>query len=182
MTKSENKLSKKSNHIDPLDTLGSVYEDMYESIVDSLQTAKNKTAPQLLEWISEAKQKAIELDELTDEDAKKLGLWLKRDFDDMLHYLSETEGELKEWLGFEVTLLKSTLIQKMLEAADKTTLELLRMKDNIHQPSTYHTGELTGPGTLVCDNCQEILNFYKAGKIPPCPKCSSTEYHRILID
>ncbi len=172
----------KHTHDDPLDSLGAVYEKMYERVAESLHNAKDKTAPQLREWIAEAKHKAIELDELTDEDAKKLGVWLKRDFDDMLHYLTETEGELKEWLGFEVTFLKSAFVQKLLETADKTTLELLRMKENIHQPSSYHTGELTGPGSLICDECQEILHFHKAGRIPPCPKCNSTKYHRILID
>ncbi len=172
----------KPEHIDPLDTLGAVYETMYEHVVDRLHKAKDKTAPQLREWIAEAKHKAEELDELTDDDAKKLASWLKRDFDDMMHHLSETEGELKEWLGFEASLFKTALLEKLLEAADKTTVELLRMKENIHQPSTYHTGEFTGPGSLICDECQEILHFHQSGKIPPCPKCNSTMYHRILTD
>lgn len=175
----------KPEHIDPLDTLGAVYETMYEHVVNRLHKVKEAAtdkAPQLQEWIAEARHKAEELDELTDEDAKKLANWLKRDFDDMMHHMSETEGELKEWLGFEATLFKSTLLEKLLEAADKTTVELLRMKENIHQPSTYHTGELTGPGSLICDECQEILHFHQSGKIPPCPKCNSTMFHRILID
>ena len=182
MSKSDNKSSKGTGHVDPLDTLGAVYEDMYERIADSLKTAKDKTAPQLREWIAEAKQKANEVEEITEEDAKQLATWLKRDFEDMLHYLSETEGELQEWLGFETVLLKTTLIQSLLDVADKTTVELLRMKENAHKPSDYHTGELTGPGSLICDECQEILHFHKTGRIPPCPKCNSTLYHRILID
>ncbi len=182
MAKTEHKSTSQPDHADPLDSLGAIYEDMYERVVDRFHKAKDKTAPQLLDWITEAKHKAMELDELTDEDAKKLTIWLKRDFDDMLHHLSETEAELEEWLGFEATLFKSTLIQKLLDVADKTTLELLRMKENIHQPSSYHTGEITGPGTLICDECQEILHFHQSGRIPPCPKCNSIRFHRILIE
>ena len=173
---------KKPDHVDPLDTLGAVYENMYERVAESLHKAQDKTAPLLHDWIEEAKHKAVELDELTEEDAKKLTEWLKRDFDDMMHYLSETESEMKDWLGFETSFIKSLIIQKLLDTADKTTVELLRMKENAHQPSSYHTGEITGPGTLICDECQEKLHYYKAGRIPPCPKCNATKYHRIQID
>ncbi len=172
----------KPDHIDPLDSLGAIYEKMYESVAESLHTAHDKTLPLLHEWIDEARDKAVELDELTEEDAKKLTEWLKRDYNDIVHYVAETEGELEEWLGFEATLIKSTIIQKLLETADKTTVELLRMKDNAHLPTSYHTGELTGPGTLICDECQERLHFHKTGRIPPCPRCNATLYHRIQID
>lgn len=167
---------------DPLDALGAVYENMYESVAESLHNAKDKTAPLLHDWVEEAKNKAVELDQLTEEDAKQLVEWLKRDFSDVIHYLSETENELEDWLGFEVTFIKSTIIQKLLETADKTTLQLLRMKENSHLPSIYHTGEITGPGTLICDECQENLHFHKAGRIPPCPKCNGTQFHRIQIE
>lgn len=173
---------KKPEHVDPLDTLGATYENMYESVAEKLHTAKDKTLPLLHDWIDEAKNKAVELDELTEEDAKQLTEWLKRDYNDIIHYLAETESELEDWLGFEASLIKSTIIQKLLETADKTTVELLRMKANAHLPSSYHTGEITGPGTLICDECQEKLHFHKAGRIPPCPKCNSTMFSRIQID
>jgi len=173
---------KKPDNVDPFDTLGAVYEKMYEDVAESIHNATNKTAPLLHDWIEEAKHKAVELDELTEEDAKQLAEWLKRDFDDALNYLSETESELKDWLGFEASLIKSTIIQKLLEAADKTTVELTQMKKNLNQSANYKTGEITGPGSLICDECHKRLHFYKAGRIPPCPKCNSTSYHRIQND
>ena len=173
---------KKTEHVDPLDTLGATYENMYESVAHSLHEAKDKTLPLLHEWIDEARNKAVELDELTEEDAKKLAEWLKRDFNDITHYLAETESELEDWLGFEVTLIKSSIIQNLLETADKTTLALLRMKANAHLPSSYHTGEMTGPGTLICDECQKNLHFHKPGRIPRFPKVNATRFLRIQID
>ena len=32
--------------------------------------------------------------------------------------------------------------------------------------NNHKTGEITGAGTQICDQCGEILQFYKAGKIP----------------
>ena len=83
-----------------------------------------------------------------------------------------------EWLVFETTLLESETLDLLLKAADKTTVKLLQLKKDTQQISTYHTGEITGLGTLVCDQCDEKLHFHKAGKIPPCPKCHATVFHR----
>ena len=107
-----------------------------------------------------------------------MSAYIKRDLSDAADHLSETGRELKDWLGFETTLLESSIFDLLLKAADKTTLELLKMKEDAQQASIYHTGEITGPGTLVCDQCGEKLHFRKAGKIPPCPKCHATTFHR----
>ncbi len=172
----------KVNRVDPLDALGAIYENMYEHVADNLHKAKDKTGPLINKLIDEAKDKAIDIEDIAEEDAEKLAVWLRRDLDDAINYLSETEYALKDWLGFETSVLKNAMIHALLETADKTTLALLRMKDNAHEPYDYHTGEIAGFGTLICDECGERLHFHKAGHIPPCPKCHKTNFHRIQID
>lgn len=61
--------------------------------------------------------------------------------------------------------------------ADPTLSEWLTWKADLEQ-QTYHTGELTGPGVLLCNQCGERLHFTRAGRIPPCPKCGGSEFHR----
>lgn len=173
---------KKFIPVDPLDALGAAYETMYERVAERLKGVKQHTGPLLHKFIDEARDKAVKLDELTEEDAEKLTLWLKRDLDDAIDHIAETDDKLKDWLGFETTLIESALLYFLLETADKTTVELLRMKENARKPSIYHTGEVTGPGTLICEACGEKLHFQKAGHIPPCPQCRETIFHRILID
>ena len=168
----------KPTHNDPIDALGAAYEKMYERAAENLHSTEKKSAQLLHKLIDEAKDKAVGLKELSEEDAAKLADWLKRDLDDTVNYLSETGLELKDWLGFETTLLESAVLDLLLKSADKTTVELLTMKDYARQPHAYHTGEITGPGTLVCDQCGEKLHFHRAGKIPPCPKCHATTFHR----
>lgn len=163
---------------DPLDALGEVYEKMFERAVENFHKAEEKSGALFHKLIDEAKEKAVELEEVSREDAEKLSAYIKRDLSDAADHLSETGRELKDWLGFETTLLESSIFDLLLKAADKTTLELLKMKEDAQQASIYHTGEITGPGTLVCDQCGEKLHFRKAGKIPPCPKCHATTFHR----
>ncbi len=163
---------------DPIDVLGEVYEKMYENIASDFKKAEHKTADLLHKLIEEAAEKASELGEISREDIDKVSEYLKRDISDAANYLSETGKEFKDWLGFETTLLETEITDQMLEAADPTTVELLKLKMDAKLASTYHTGQVTGPGTLICDACGEKLHFYKAGKIPPCPKCHGTSFHR----
>ena len=173
---------KKPEHVDPLDTLGAAYETMYEHVAADIHKVKDKSGPLLHELVDEAKDKIVKLGEVAEEDADKISTWLKRDLDDVVNYLSEADYAVKDWLGFETALIKSEIIRLLLETADKTTVELLRMKENAQKPFLYRTGEITGPGTLVCDECGENLHFHTIGHIPPCPKCHKTEFHRIQID
>jgi hypothetical protein len=169
---------KKSKRVDPLDAFSSAYETMYERVAENLHNAKEQTGTLLHKFIDEAKDKAVDLGELSEEDANKVTTWLKRDLDDAIDHIAETDANLKDWLGFETTLIESALLYMLLETADKTTVELLRLKQNAERPYIYHTGEVTGPGMLICDQCDEVLHFHKAGRIPPCPRCHKTVYHR----
>jgi len=163
---------------DSVDALSKAYEKMHQRAVSNLHQAKEKSAQILHQFIHQAKDKAVALEELTEEDAAKVADWLKRDMDDFIDSLVEGENELKDWLGFETSLLENVFLDLMLQTADKTTVELLALKENARMASTWHTGEVTGPGTLICDNCGEVLHFHKAGRIPPCAKCHATCYHR----
>ena len=169
---------KKESHNDPIDTLGAAYEKMYERAVTNLHTAKDKSGPLLHKLIDDAKLKAIDMEELAIDDASQIADWLKRDLDDKVNYLVYTENEVKDWLGFETALIENAVLDLMLKTADKTTLELLNMKEKLQPSASYNSGEVTGPGTLQCDECDEKIHFHKAGKIPSCPNCNATTFHR----
>jgi len=172
----------KPSNFEPIDVLSSAYETMYEHVAGGLDKAKNKSGALINELVDEAEEKISDLEDITEEDAKKLATWLKRDLDDAINFVAETEYALTDWLGFETALIKASFINALLETADPTTLALLRMKENAHEPYVYSTGEITGFGTLICDECGEKLHFHEAGKIPPCPKCHETSFHRIQTD
>ena len=42
----------------------------------------------------------------------------------------------------------------------------------------YKTGEITHGGEFVCLNCEGKIHLKQPGRIPPCPKCTKTEFHR----
>ena len=163
---------------DPLDVLGEAYELMLERALDDYHKLEKKTRPKLHELVDEAKEKAVELGELSREEAEKVADYLKRDLAHMSETLAETGEDLKGWLGFETLLLEDKILDMIRQAADKTTLELMEWRERAAEASTWHTGEIAGPGTLICDNCGEKLHFKRASRIPPCPKCHGTRFHR----
>ena len=167
-------------HHDPLDALGDAYEKLYEHVAKNLHNAEKKTEPLFHKLIEEVREKAGKFKELSEHDADKIAHWIKRDMTELTNYLSETGHELKDWLGFETSLVENEFLDLLLKAADQTTAKILEIKDRTYLTSTYHTGEIVGPGTLKCDKCMEHLHFHRAGKIPPCPKCHATNFHRSI--
>jgi predicted RNA-binding Zn-ribbon protein involved in translation (DUF1610 family) len=163
---------------DPLDIMGVAYETMLERSAEEYRKLEKKSGPALHTFIDNAKAKAIELEELTEEEAAHIAEYLKRDLADAAFYISEQGREIRDWLDFEDSLIATELLDMFLQAADPTTVEMNALKLELIAHSTYKTGEITGPGALVCDACGEVLHFHKAGRIPPCPKCHETTYHR----
>ncbi len=147
------------------DTVGQAYESSLEKALSQAETGIH----QLLN---------NDVDDSSADETIKLKRSIKRDLIDAAHHLNETGKELKDWLGFDIALIKNELWQKFTDATDKTTLELLKLKQAAAH-AEYHTGEIIGLGTLVCDQCKASLHFHKPGHIPPCAKCSGTHFHRL---
>jgi hypothetical protein len=173
---------KKDRVNDPLDIMGTAYETMLERSIEDVHKIEDKTGPALHDLIDSARQKAIQLGELSEDEAEKLAEYLKRDLADAAFYLTEKGRELKDWFGFEDSLIGQELLQRFMQAADQTTVGLNELKIELAAQAGYRTGEVTGPGTLTCDGCGEMLHFHRAGRIPPCPKCHKADFHRLVRD
>lgn len=155
------------------------YNQMMIRVSESLSKATSAAGPIVTKAIEAAEDKAVELEELTREEAVKIGEYLRRDLQDAGEYLVSPEAEeLKDWLRFDIELIEKQLFEMFLKVADRTKLDMLDFEEKLAEANEYHTGQITGPGTLVCDSCGELLHFHQAGHIPPCPKCHHTEYSR----
>lgn len=166
---------KNTNDKDPIDVLGKIYETIYEDSVSAFHKSEKKTSEVLHTLVDEAGELISEAEELSREQIDEVSEYVKRDISDLAVFLSKTGNELKDWLGFEIEQLETKVVEQLLEAVDPSTISLLKLKE---QESIFHTGQVAGPGVLSCDTCGELLHYYKAGRIPPCPKCHKTEYHR----
>ena len=167
---------KKQN--DPVDRLVDAYEKMLERAHEATGVAEEKSVPWLREAVAEAREKAVELEELTREEADKIARYVERDIRDAAEYLADSGQEFRDWLAFDMTLLQDRFLDMFAGMADQTSLALREIADRARRASLYRTGEITAPGVLECTHCGELLHFQKTGHIPPCVKCQGTEFRR----
>ncbi len=160
------------------DKLLHAYDTMMERLHSAVETAEKLTIPTIDENLKNAQEKAIELGELTHDEAQKVSNYLKRDLHDISCYLEQTQDEFSQWLDFESTLIESKVGEWLSLVANKTTLEWNKLNIDAIKAQLYHSGEVTGPGTLECIACEQTLNFKKTAHIPPCPSCHKTEFKR----
>ena len=52
------------------------------------------------------------------------------------------------------------------------------LSDKLDTSLTYKTGEVSHGGEFACTSCGAEIHLKKPGRIPPCPKCSKTEFRR----
>ena len=155
------------------------YNVMMLRVSETLSNATRAAGPKLRHAIAAAEEKAVELGELTREEALKIGGYLRRDLRDAGEYLASPGGEeLADWLRFDINQIEHELFDKLLSVADQAKLDMLNFEEQLIEASTYRCGEITGPGTLACAECGEVLHFHATGHIPPCPKCHGSSYSR----
>jgi len=161
---------------------GSQQESAYDRMLPNVRVFLHDTTDtleiNLADAIESAKGQAIHLGELTKDEAELIGSYLRRDLQDAGTFIEQQRGELADWLRFDAKQVERRIWETLSLVVDKTTLGLEQLREQTQLRSEWHTGEITGPGALMCDACGEEIHFHKTGHIPPCPKCHATIYHR----
>ncbi len=151
----------------------------YNRMLERVKKYASEKGARLMEGIDKAKEKAVELEELTIHEAEEIGDYLRRDVHDAGNYLAETGDDLKAWLRFDVQLIEDRYLDMFLAVADQTKLELLKLEKKAQWDTEYRTGQVTGIGSLQCLKCQHVLHFHKTESIPECEKCQHTHFKRV---
>lgn len=167
-----------SQHDDSAHRMAHGYGRMMERAIRLLEHAREDAVPRMRELIDHGVEKAVELEELTAEEAEKLGDYLHRDIQDAAVFLSYTGKSLGDWLNFDLELAEARFMEIFSSVVDHTRLELAELAERARRSDELHTGEITSPGTLECTQCGSKLHFREAGHIPPCGKCRGTAFRR----
>lgn len=162
------------------------YNRMLERLKAGLEQAHERARqdilPNLQRQLDTATNKAIELGELTRDEAERVAAYLKRDLHHAAQHARETGKELADWLRFDLQLVEARFAERLAWVVDRVRLELDKLAPRAKQPegkqTEWHTGEVAGVGTLTCDKCGQELHFHATGHIPPCPKCHGTRFRR----
>jgi len=149
-----------------LDLMGHLYEvmdDTLHSAADSLEIAKEKFS---------------KVSDLTSEEMDKVASYVKRDLEHAALGLSDkTDSDsLSEWFKFDVQLIENFALDAFLSLADKTRIELAKL-EQLATKHVYLSGDITSPGTFLCDACGKEIAFKTPSEIPKCPAC----HHNVFV-
>ncbi|MGW8311292.1 MAG: zinc ribbon-containing protein [Thiogranum sp.] len=164
------------------DKLVHAYHRMMERVRHSIETTESKALPSIRHSVEKARDTAVELEELTHDEAEKVAYYLKRDVQDAGRHMSESSHELADWLRFDIERIEDQLLNLFARVADRTSLEWLDLQEELEKDPPYQAGEVTGPGTLYCTACNEPVHFHQIARIPECPACGNSSFRRWPLD
>lgn len=160
------------------DRLVNAYERMLERARAAVDDAEEAT-PKLRAMLDSARDHMVELGELSREEAHKIAGYIERDIEDAAHYIAETGEDLRAWWRFDLELIEQRMLEAFTSVADQTRVQLEQWTERARQASLYQAGQITGPGTLVCDKCGAETRFTRAGRIPACSECGGLAFKRV---
>jgi len=163
---------------DAFDRLVAAYERMLARIHEAFERTGEERPPAFRDLLGKARERVIELEELTREEAERVATYLERDIEDAARYIADTGEDLRAWWRFDLALVEQRLLDAFSRVADQTSLQLHGLALEARRASLYQTGEITGPGSLLCDSCGAPLHLYETGRIPACPACGATAFKR----
>jgi hypothetical protein len=151
------------------------YRRMMQRVRDALRPGTGRLGGAL----EAAKEKAVEADELTREEADRIADYLRRDLVEAAEYLTDTGEELSRWLAFDLGLLGERLGEHLQPLVDQTRVELERLAEQAQTVGKWQHGEVTVGGTFVCSKCQHVLQLRGPVSIPACPSCGGKLFQRV---
>jgi rubrerythrin len=151
--------------------------DAYSDLMAHLYEAMDDTLHSFADAMDIAKAK---IKDLSQEELEKVSGFLTRDVEHAAQHLdAKAENEsLKEWFKFDIELLENFTFDAFLSLADKTRVELAKL-GQLAQVHKYQSGDITSPGTFICDACGKEIAFKEPSEIPVCPACGATTFVRI---
>lgn len=163
---------------DTVDKMVDAYERMLKRTHETLQEAEKETVPVVRELLEKARDNMVELGELTREEAAKVADYVERDIKDAAGYIAETGEDLRNWWRLDLDVMEQRMLDMFSSVADQTSVQLRNWAEQARRATEYQTGEVSGPGTLVCTACGAEMSMHRTGRIPPCPKCHATSFKR----
>lgn len=150
------------------------YDEMLSHLKDGLVSGSHD----FIQSLKLAQEKIQELEQLSEEEIQEIAQCLKRDMEDITLYLAQG-NEFAQWLKFDLSLIEERVRELVLGVADPTKLAHLALEDSAYWDTEYRSGEVTGIGSLCCNQCQFRLEFRETTVIPDCPQCGAHSFKRI---
>jgi rubrerythrin len=151
----------------------------YNTLIRHLHETMGDTDYSAADALEIAKGKTSEAGNLTDEEITQVSGYVTRDIDHAAGTLdANNKDSFSDWLKFDIDLIEDFALDAFMDLADKTRVELAIIEQQAKDYHPYHSGEITGPGTFMCEECGKEIAFKSTSQIPDCPNCKAKSFIR----
>ena len=165
------------------------YNQMMEEMRNAFEQADTSDIS-MQKAMTLARDQVVHLGEVSAEEAHEISEYIKRDINDAAEYMMDSSAEFYDWLMLDIEIIERKVMDLFLSVADHTRIELEQFKqkkDRSEQPKAdqteiekipvYKSGEITCPGTLICESCGTAKAFLSSDEITDCEHC---DHHRFI--
>jgi chemotaxis regulatin CheY-phosphate phosphatase CheZ/predicted RNA-binding Zn-ribbon protein involved in translation (DUF1610 family) len=144
--------------------------EIKEAKEHSVEAINNASTAFKKDIVSSTKYLQPRVDELTEEARKQFNNWLDKG-GAFWHDIVQESEHVQEYSRDKSGAFLSNVL-KGLGDWSRSVSEFLDTSLN------YKTGETSHGGEFICTNCGGKIHLRHPGRIPPCPKCSKTDFRR----
>ncbi|MCG6937473.1 MAG: zinc ribbon-containing protein [Gammaproteobacteria bacterium] len=165
----------------------------YNQMMQEMRNAFEHNDPRdmsLQKALDFAKHQVVRPGEVTAEEADEIGEYIKRDINDAAEYMMDASAEFYDWLMLDIEIIERKVMDLFLSVADNTRVELEHFRPQKRHArhaktdqsegdcaSIYRSGEITGPGCLICECCGKARAYLSSDEITDCGDCG---HHRFI--
>lgn len=178
----DNKSEKSPENNQPVakQDVSGLYNRVLDRLTDTLESAEHRSWDYLQEKIEEAVELELTAEEMTRDEMDLLTAYLKRDLKQLGYYAHETGEGIAAWLHFDLNILESTLVEKLVALADQTRVGQERLREQLaNEADEYMAGEIAAVGTFECQSCQQQVQLKKTSLIQACEACGAEHFRRV---
>jgi rubrerythrin len=150
----------------------------YDSLIEYLYEAMDETLHSTADALEIAKKKLSHLGGLTQEEIAHISASLTRDLGHAAENSKAKEDDFSLWLKFDIRLIENFALDSFRDLADKTRLELNKLRQQAAKYHPYQRGDIVSPGTFVCEACGKEIAFKSTSELPKCPQCNAKNFMR----
>jgi Zinc-ribbon containing domain len=159
------------------ENLAELYETMSRMFRENLERAGTLTEEAFDRALRETREWAARLREnyrdAYADDVSRVADYIRRDWEAAIRFTQEQYRR-----NFDLDRLQAGALGVLSRLAQSAGAQLEAFAARVNERLSYKTGEIAGAGTLQCTQCEQLLIFDKATRIPPCPRCHGTQFRR----
>ncbi|MCK5790321.1 MAG: hypothetical protein KAH34_05735 [Ketobacter sp.] len=152
------------------------YDSLAHKFSEIYSAGKERGRESMSVALEKARAQLTSLGEFSVEQGEELKQYLARDLDQTMLDFEQLGDRAKD--RFNPSRLGAGALSSLASVLQSGETTLHSLSSKAEESITYKTGEVTSAGTLTCQACLQKIHLKATGHVPPCPKCSSTVFHK----